>query len=434
MDKNTAISNMVEVYNQIHQESRFIPGETFISHASKVISSEEIVALSEAVLDGWLTAGRFCGSFETKLKKFFDIRSATLVNSGSSANLIAISSLTSRSLGERSINPGDEIITVATSFPTTVNPILQVGAVPVFIDVDIPSYNMDISKLYDAKSNKTKAVIIAHTLGNPFNLDEVQKFCKKYNLWLIEDNCDAMGSKYRDKLTGTFGDLATLSFYPAHHITTGEGGAVLTSSAKLRVLVESFRDWGRDCYCEPGKDNTCLKRFDQQHGELPFGYDHKFVYSHVGYNLKMTDFQGALGSAQIEKLPEFIDKRRKNWSELRTLAESLEEHFILPYEDPITQPSWYGFALTIKPNSNIDRTSLLRYLSEKKIGTRLLFAGDLTRQPSFKDKQFRVIGELNNTSLITNNTFWIGCWPGLEYEHLDFMISTIKNYVKNRAK
>jgi CDP-6-deoxy-D-xylo-4-hexulose-3-dehydrase len=434
MDKNIAISNMVSAYKQLNQETKFIPGETFISHASKVISSEEIFALSEAVLDGWFTAGRFCAKFELKLKKFFDIRSATLVNSGSSANLVAMSSLTSSTLGERSINPGDEVITVATSFPTTVNPILQVGAIPVFIDVDIPSYNMDVSKLNEAKSNKTKAVIIAHTLGNPFNLDEVQRFCEKNNLWLIEDNCDAMGSKYRDKLTGTFGDLASLSFYPAHHITTGEGGAVLTSSAKLRVLVESFRDWGRDCYCEPGKDNTCLKRFDQQHGDLPFGYDHKFVYSHVGYNLKMTDFQGALGSAQMDKLPSFINKRRENWLKLRSLAESLEENFILPYEDPITTPSWYGFALTIRPDSKLDRTSLLRYLDEKKIGTRLLFAGDLTRQPSFKDKQYRIVGELNNTNLITRNTFWIGCWPGLENEQLEFMISTIKNFVRDNIQ
>lgn len=430
MDRKSIVAAMADAYKTLNPDSNFIPGETFISHASKVVSGEEISYLSEAVLDGWFTAGRFCDEFERKLQKYFGIRSASLVNSGSSANLIAVSSLTSNVLGNKRIMAGDEVITVATSFPTTVNPILQVGAIPVFLDVEIPSYNIKIDELSSALTRKTKGVIIAHTLGNPFNLDVITKFCTDNNLWLIEDNCDALGSTFQGKLTGTFGDLATLSFYPAHHITTGEGGAVLTKSPKLRVLVESFRDWGRDCYCLPGKDNTCLKRFEQQHGNLPFGYDHKFVYSHIGYNLKMTDFQGALGSAQMNKLPDFVHKRRDNWYKLVNLVKDLEQDFILPHEDPHTEPSWYGFALTIRDSSKISRDGLLRHLADKKIGTRLLFAGDLTSQPTFKNKPFRVVGDLVNTKRIVKNSFWIGCWPGLRQEELEYMVDTIKLYVK----
>ncbi len=430
MNRQTAVHGMMSAYKELHKKPTFVPGETFISHASKVITTREIELLSEAVLDGWFTAGTYCDQFESGLKKFFGLRSATLVNSGSSANLVALSALSSNTLGDRAINKGDEVITVAASFPTTVNPILQIGAVPVFLDVEIPSYNIDVSRLEEALSPKTKAVVIAHTLGNPFNLGVITEFCKRNNLWLVEDNCDAVGSLYEDKLTGTFGDFGTLSFYPAHHITTGEGGCVLSKSPKLRVLAESFRDWGRDCYCPSGKDNTCLKRFEQQIGTLPFGYDHKFTYSHLGYNLKMTDFQGALGVAQLEQLESFVTRRRENWLYLRNGLLSLEDKFILPEEISITKPSWYGFALTIRNSGEIDRTDILNKLEEKKIGTRLLFAGNLTRQPSFKDVNYRVIGDLTQTEKITSDTFWVGCWPGLEAEHLDYMINSIADIAR----
>ena len=430
MKRQLAVDSMMNAYKELHKKPAFVPGETFISHASKVISTREIELLSEAVLDGWFTAGTYCDQFESGLKKFFGLRTATLVNSGSSANLVALSALSSHTLGERAIRKGDEVITVAASFPTTVNPILQIGAFPVFLDVEIPSYNIDVSRLEEALSPKTKAVVIAHTLGNPFNLGVITEFCKRNSLWLVEDNCDAVGSLYEDKLTGTFGDFGTLSIYPAHHITTGEGGCVLSNSPKLRVLAESFRDWGRDCYCPSGKDNTCLKRFEQQLGTLPFGYDHKFTYSHLGYNLKMTDFQGALGVAQLEQLESFISRRRENWLYLRNGLLSLENKFILPEEISITKPSWYGFALTIRNSGEIDRTEMLHKLEEKKIGTRLIFAGNLTRQPSFRDADYRVVGELTQTEKITSDTFWIGCWPGLEVEHLDYMINSIADIVR----
>lgn len=430
MNRIKAIAEMKAAFEQENSQNEIIPGKDFIPHAAKVVDSNEISYLSESVLDAWFTTGRFAEKFELALKKFYSLRSASLVNSGSSANLVALSALTSPTLQNRAIKKDDEVITVAAGFPTTVNPIIQVGARPVFLDIELPSYNMDVRQLEEALSSKTKAVMLAHTLGNPFELDVIQDFCTKHNLWLIEDNCDAFGSKFNGQLTGTFGDISTLSFYPAHHITTGEGGAVLTNSAKLRVLIESFRDWGRDCYCLPGQDNTCLKRFDQKHGDLPFGYDHKFVYSHIGFNLKMTDMQAAIGVAQMEKVSSFIEKRKENWTYLRNAFSDLEEYFILPEKATNSEPSWFGFALTIRESSKFNRQDILSHLAENKIGTRLLFAGDLTKQPSFKAANFKKIGNLNNTSTVTENTFWLGCWPGLKSQHLDYIYESVLNFIK----
>jgi len=430
MNRIKAIAEMKTAFEQENSQKEIIPGKDFIPHAAKVVDSTEISYLSESVLDAWFTTGRFAENFELALKKFYSLRSASLVNSGSSANLVALSALTSPTLQNRAIKKDDEVITVAAGFPTTVNPIIQVGARPVFLDVELPSYNMNIKQLEEALSSKTKAVMLAHTLGNPFELNVIREFCTKNNLWLIEDNCDAFGSKFNGQLTGTFGDISTLSFYPAHHITTGEGGAVLTNSAKLRVLVESFRDWGRDCYCLPGQDNTCLKRFDQKHGDLPFGYDHKFVYSHIGYNLKMTDMQAAIGVAQMEKVSSFIEKRKENWAYLRNAFSDLEEYFILPEKAANSEPSWFGFALTIRESSKFNRQDILNHLAENKIGTRLLFAGDLTKQPSFKAANFKKIGNLNNTRTVTENTFWFGCWPGLKNQHLDYIYESMLNFIK----
>jgi CDP-6-deoxy-D-xylo-4-hexulose-3-dehydrase len=340
---------------------------------------------------------------------------------------VALSALTSHSLGAERISAGDEIITVAAGFPTTINPIVQVGGVPVFIDVELNTLNVDVNQLELAVSSKTKAVMIAHTLGNPFNLNAVKKFCEKYNLWLIEDNCDALGSKYDDKYTGTFGHISTTSFYPAHHITSGEGGAVFTDKPKLRVLIESFRDWGRDCWCLPGNDNTCKKRFSQSLGELPFGYDHKFVYSHIGFNLKMTDIQAAIGNSQLNKLNHFSEARRRNWNYLRNKFENLYDFFVLPENTPNSNPSWFGFALTIKDSSKVNRSKMLSILSEKKIGTRLLFSGDIRKQPAYLGATFRSVGELPNTLKILNDTFWVGCWPGLTEIHLDFIYESIRD-------
>jgi CDP-6-deoxy-D-xylo-4-hexulose-3-dehydrase len=421
MSRESAIQAVISAFLDEEKSTRFIPGETFIPHAGKITGVAEIANLVGAVLDNWYTAGPYADKFEKGLQKYFQLRSATLVNSGSSANLSAISALTSKTLGDRRISPGDEVITVAAGFPTTVNPVFQNKAIPVFVDVDIPSYNMSTTNLQKALSAKTKAVMIAHTLGNPFQLNEIVEFCRTNDLWLIEDNCDALGSTYDGKLTGTFGDISTLSFYPAHHITTGEGGAVLTNSARLRVLIESFRDWGRDCYCLPGKDNTCFKRFDQLHGELPFGYDHKFVYSHIGYNLKMTDLQAAIGVAQLDSIEGFIHKRKTNWEYLRQHLEFLEDVFILPEKETLSDPSWFGFALTIREGASLSRDKLLRFFDMKRIGTRLLFGGNLTKQPSIYGQEFRVVGTLTNTDKIMNDTFWIGTWPGIDQERLDYI-------------
>jgi CDP-6-deoxy-D-xylo-4-hexulose-3-dehydrase len=411
----------------------FFPGSSPVLVAGKVLDAADICNLVEASLDGWLTTGRFAAEFEKKFARTFGVRAASLVNSGSSANLVAFSALTSPRLGERQIKPGDEVITVAAGFPTTVNPMLQHGCVPVFVDVTLPTYQIDTAKLNQAWSPKTKAIMIAHTLGNPFPVREVAAWAKEHDLWLVEDCCDAVGATYDGQMVGSFGDLATCSFYPAHHITMGEGGAVLTNQPLLKTLAESFRDWGRDCWCEPGHDNTCGKRYDWQLGGLPYGYDHKFTYSHIGYNLKLTDMQAAIGVSQLAKLPGFIAARRSNYAYLRNALLELEEFFLLPEATPNSEPSWFGFPLTVRPGAPFDRTGLLRHLEERKIGTRLLFGGDLTRQPAYAGLPFRVVGELTNTETILANSFWIGVYPGLTQPMLDYMVECLRGYVRREA-
>jgi len=424
------IAELVDQYSALaFVENAFIPGVSSVPPSGKSIGSEELKLMIEASLDGWLTTGRFNDAFEEKLAKFIGVKHLLTVNSGSSANLIAFSALTSPRLGLRAIKPGDEVIGVAAGFPTTVNPIIQFGAVPVFVDVDIGTYNIDANKIEAALSSKTKAIMLAHTLGNPFNLDIVVEICKKYNLWLIEDCCDALGSSYNGKLVGTFGDIGTLSFYPAHHITMGEGGAVFTNNSELRAIAESFRDWGRDCFCPPGKDNTCGKRFCWKLGELPEGYDHKYTYSHLGYNLKITDMQAACGLAQLEKVAQFIKSRKENFGYLAKRLQSCAEFIHLPQATANSDPSWFGYPITLKENSPVSRLELLTYLDQKKVGTRLLFAGNLTRQPYMKDKNFRVSGHLSNTDIVMNNTFWIGLQPALTHQMLEYSVSNIEAFL-----
>lgn len=429
-DLRKQIGKLVKEFaNHSFAAKPFIPGETPIPPSGKLIGSEELMAMVDASLDGWLTAGRFNDLFEQKLSRFLGVKHVLTVNSGSSANLLAFTTLTSPKLGERAIKRGDEVISVAAGFPTTVNPILQFGAVPVFVDVELGTYNIDASKIEEAISPKTKAIMLAHTLGNPFNLDAVTAVCKKYNLWLIEDCCDALGSTYRGQLVGTFGDIATLSFYPAHHITMGEGGAVFTNHDELRVISESLRDWGRDCYCRPGVDNTCGKRFCWKLGSLPEGYDHKYTYSHLGYNLKITDMQAACGSAQVDKAAYFVKRRKENYAFLSSRLESCKEFLTLPKATENSDPSWFGFPLTLNKNSPVRRLDLVTYLDQKKIGSRLLFAGNLTRQPYMQTQIFRTSGELQNTDFIMLNTFWIGIQPNLEESALDFVANSIENYL-----
>lgn len=411
----------------------FAPGVSIIPPSGKVIGTKELQNMVDASLDAWLTTGRFNDAFERKLGEFLGIKHVLTTNSGSSANLLAVSALTSSQLGEKALKSGDEVITVAAGFPTTVNPLLQHGLVPVFVDIQIPTYNIDPSQIEKAVSDKTRAIMIAHTLGNPFALDEVMRVTKKYDLWLIEDCCDALGSTYKNKRVGTFGDIGTLSFYPAHHITMGEGGAVFTKSGQLKRILESFRDWGRDCYCPPGKDNTCGKRFGWQLGGLPQGYDHKYTYSHVGYNLKVTDLQAAVGLAQLDRLPEFIATRKQNFSYLRDRLVELQEFLILPEATEGSDPAWFGFPVTLQKKTGIDRLDLLKYLDQHKIGSRLLFAGNLTRQPYFQKKHYRVSGTLTNTDLIMNNTFWIGVYPGLTEVMLDYLGGHMENFFKSRS-
>ena len=424
------ISELVEQYAAISLAPQpFVHGESLVPPSGKLLGADELKLMVDASLDGWLTAGRFNAQFETELANFLGVDYVLTVNSGSSANLVAFNTLTSPKLGERAIKPGDEVIGVAAGFPTTVNPILQFGAIPVFVDVEIPSYNIDASKVEAAISPKTKAIMLAHTLGNPFNLDVVTALCKKYGLWLIEDCCDALGSTYRGKLVGAFGDIGTLSFYPAHHITMGEGGAVFTNDPELKQIAESFRDWGRDCYCPPGKDNTCGKRFCWKLGELPEGYDHKYTYSHLGYNLKITDMQAACGLAQLQKAKSFIEKRKQNFKYLREALSDCEEFLILPEATEHAEPSWFGFPITLRPDAPVSRGDLLTYLDQEKIGTRLLFAGNLTRQPYMIGRKYRVSGELENTNLVMNNTFWVGVQPALGREMIDYTGSKISSYL-----
>jgi len=425
------ILNLVNEYSNLNfNQIEFLPGVSDVPVSGKVIGALELKNMVEASLDGWLTTGRFNELFEKKLANFLEIKCLLTVNSGSSANLIAFSTLTSPKLKERAIQKGDEVISVAAGFPTTVNPIIQFGAIPVFVDVKIPTYNIDESLVEEAITPKTKAIMLAHTLGNPFNVKKIKEICEKYNLWLIEDSCDALGSKFNNQNVGTFGDLATLSFYPAHHITMGEGGAVFTNSKKLERIAESFRDWGRDCYCEPGKDNTCNKRFGWKLGDLPFGYDHKYTYSHLGYNMKITDMQAACGLAQLERLEQFIIKRKENFNFLYKNLKNLEEFLILPEVEKNSDPSWFGFPLSLRKNNKFNRNDLIKHLNDSKIGTRLLFSGNLTKQPYMKDVNFKVQGELKNTDFVMENTFWIGLYPGLSQRHLDYSCNKIKYYFK----
>lgn len=426
---------ILDLVRQYHVEAfpqkTFVPDQSAVPYAGRVFDAEELVHLTEASLDFWLTTGRFAEQFEREFAAWCGLRHAMLVNSGSSATLLALSCLTSPELGQRALRPGDEVITVAAGFPTTVNPIIQNGLIPVFVDISVPTYNIDVTQLDDARSKRTRAVMLAHTLGNPFNLDAITDFVRRHNLWLIEDCCDALGSTYRGAKVGTFGDLAALSFYPAHHITMGEGGCVLTNDQKLRVLVESFRDWGRACWCAPGKDNTCGKRFQWQLGGLPCGYDHKFTYSHIGYNLKLTDMQAAVGVAQLKKLPQFIDARRRNFQLLLEGFRDLEQFFILPEPTPGSDPSWFGFPLAVRPDAPFTRESLIERLDAHKISTRLLFGGNLTCQPAYRNCQFRVVGELKNTDFAMNQVFWLGVYPGLTQPMIDHILETVHAFVNN---
>ncbi|RMC99284.1 lipopolysaccharide biosynthesis protein RfbH [Aquitalea palustris] len=424
------IAQLVDEYAAIAMAPRpFEAGKTVIPPSGKVIDGAELKNMVEASLDGWLTTGRFNDMFEKRLAAFLGVRHLLTTNSGSSANLLAFSALTSPKLGERAIRKGDEVIGVAAGFPTTVNPILQFGAVPVFVDVDIPTYNIKPELIEAAITSKTKAIMLAHTLGNPYNLKVIRELCDRYGLWLIEDCCDALGSTYDGKLVGTFGDIGTLSFYPAHHITMGEGGAVFTNNTELKKIIESFRDWGRDCYCAPGCDNTCGKRFGWQLGSLPAGYDHKYTYSHLGYNLKITDMQAACALAQLDKVESFIQARKDNFRYLSNALQSCSEFLILPQATENSDPSWFGFPITIRPESGISRVDVLQYLDQHRVGTRLLFAGNLTRQPYMDGQPYRISGELNNTDLVMNNTFWIGVHPALTQDMLDYSVEKIETII-----
>jgi CDP-6-deoxy-D-xylo-4-hexulose-3-dehydrase len=435
--REEAFRAAIKYYNYRHRKpSPFTPGDR-ISYAGRVFDEKEIVNLVDASLDFWLTAGRYADKFEKEFTEFIGVKHCSLTNSGSSANLLAFMALTSPKLGDRRIKKGDELITVAAAFPTTVAPIIQYGAIPVFVDISLPSYNIDCAQLEMALSKKTKAVMLAHTLGNPFDLKTIKDFCDKHKLWLIEDNCDALGSKYlyhgRWKHTGTVGHIGTSSFYPPHHITTGEGGAVYTNDTQLKCIIESFRDWGRDCWCQSGSDNTCKKRFKWRLGELPYGYDHKYIYSHFGYNLKMTDMQASIGCAQLKKLPSFIEARKKNWKILKSGLSDLAESFILPEAAPGSDPSWFGFLLTVKDNAGFSRDEIVNYLESRGIQTRMLFAGNLLKHPCFDEMRksgrgYRVVGKLKNTDAIMKQSFWFGVYPGLSEKQLNYIVESIRNF------
>lgn len=412
--------------------TEFVPGVTYIPASGKVFGEQELLRLIDSSLDFWLTTGRYADEFEESFARWIGIKNCLLVNSGSSANLLALSILTSPKLVKRRLLPGDEVITGAAGFPTTVNPIFQNQWIPVFLDVQIPTYNADLSLLEEALTPRTKAIMLAHTLGNPFDVKRLQSFVEKHGLWLIEDNCDAVGSLFNGKKTGTFGQLATVSFYPAHHMTMGEGGALLTNDNQLKKIGESFRDWGRDCWCKTGRDNTCNKRFGWQLGELPLGYDHKYIYSHVGYNLKATDMQAAVGCAQLERLDDFISKRKQNFEFLRRNLSDLTEFFILPEATPGSEPSWFGFPLTVRGGVRFTRHEIVQYLETKKIGTRQLFGGNLTRQPAYQGLKYRIVGDLKNSDLAMNNSFWLGVFPGLTEEMLSYVVTTIRQFCEDK--
>lgn len=431
-NKREAIINLSKEYYKEQMDSKkLIPGESYIPSSGKCVDSDDLANIIDASLDMWLTSGRYGEEFEREFPEFLGAKHCALVNSGSSANLVAMTALTSHKLGERRLKPGDEVITVAAGFPTTVSPIIQNGLVPVFIDVELATYGFDSDIIEEAISSKTKAIFMAHTLGNPFNIKKVMEIAKKYNLWVIEDNCDALGARYDGKITGSFGHISTYSFYPAHHITMGEGGAVVTNDSNLFNIIRSIRDWGRDCICPPGHDNVCKHRFTQKHGELPEGYDHKYVYSHLGYNLKVSDMQAAIGVSQLKKLPEFIEKRNENYKKIYNGLKELEEFLILPEATENSEPSWFGFPITVKENPRFNRKDLVDFLEENKIGTRLLFAGNLLKQPAFTENnyKYRVVGNLKNTDIVMNNTFWIGVWPGINDECIKYIINKFKSFI-----
>lgn len=436
MDKEEDLKKRNEIFELVAQYvnskpiEKFIPGKTWIRYAGRVFDVEEYLSLVDAALDGWITAGRYSEEFEFRFAKYLGIYSSMIVNSGSSANLIAMSSLTSPSLGEDRLRPGDEVITVAAGFPTTVNPIVQNGAVPVFVDVEEGTYNIDVSEIESAISEKTRAIMVAHTLGNPFDLDKILRIAKDHDLYLVEDNCDALGSRYKGKMTGTFGDFSTLSFYPAHHITMGEGGAVNTNNPNLERIARSFRDWGRDCYCETGASDSCGMRFTQQFGELPLGYDHKYVYSHIGYNLKATDLQAAIGVAQLRKIDQFIEKRKSNFKHLFDQIKDYEDYFILPKSLPDADPSWFAFPLTVRENSGVKRKDIVEHLERNKIMTRTLFAGNLTRHPAYMGINKRVPSSLKVTDSVMDNSFFIGVYPGITEEILEYIGGTFHDIMR----
>ena len=431
-DRSSILGDVRDFARKSLAPAPFVRGVSPVPVSGKVLDPDDIAALVDASLDGWLTAGRFHEDFERALARYVGSRSALFVNSGSSANLVALSGLTSPRLGARALKPGDEVVTVAASFPTTVNPIIQNGMRPVVVDVDLGTYDINVDALREAIGPKTRAIMLAHTLGNPFDLDTVQELCREHGLWLVEDSCDALGSTYRGQRTGSFGDTATLSFYPAHHITTGEGGAVFVKSPLVRKQVESFRDWGRDCYCETGKDNTCQKRFDWQLGDLPRGYDHKYIYSHIGYNLKATDMQAALGLSQLQKLDRFVEARKSNFAHLYARLAHVKG-LMLPVATEHSDPSWFGFPITLDPDHPADRNGLQRFLDSRQIGSRLIFAGNLTKQPAYRNVDFRVVGDLTNTDLIMNRALWVGTYPGLTPEMLDFVAESIEEYMSGAA-
>ena len=438
MDRNSEIRGKilakVKEFYKISGKSKFMPGETHVSYAGRVYDEKEMMNLVDASLDFWLTAGRYANKFETKFAEYLGVKHCLLTNSGSSANLLAVSALTSFLLKDRRLKPGDEIITTACGFPTTLAPIVQNNLIPVFVDIELGTYDIRADKIEGAITKRTKALFIAHTLGNPADMGKILKIAKRHNLWVLEDNCDSLGSRYKGRYTGTFGHIATSSFYPPHHITMGEGGAVVTNDPLLRRAVMSFRDWGRDCWCEPGYDNTCGERFTQKSGDLPYGYDHKYIYSHIGYNLKLTDMQAAIGVAQLKKLPKFIEIRKRNFNYLYRNIRRYEKYFILPKATAGSEPSWFGFPLLVRETSPFNRADIVNYLENKKISTRMLFGGNLTKQPAYRNTKYRIFGGLKNTDLVMNDLFWIGVYPGLDKTKLSYITSTFDNFMKRFVK